>query len=139
MISIRLEFVQIWSLRAGQNVGTPLSNQGGSSTHIAFSPDGRLLASAGDDQSVILWDMTTNRPIGGPFTGFGEKITSLAFAPDGLALYTGLEDGTLLRWDIDPRSWVERSCELAGRNLTRIEWSQYYPPDTYSKRCEQYP
>jgi WD40 repeat protein len=131
--------ILISNLRTGEALGLPISNLQAGVAGLAFGPDRRLLASVNADRTLTLWDSTTNRPIGQPFTGFSARITSLAFAPDGLALYTGLEDGSLLRLDIDPNSWIERNCEMAGRNLSEEEWNQFYLPGTYRKSCAQYP
>ena len=43
-------------------------------------------------------------------------------------------------WDIDPASWREKACTVAGRNLTKLEWQQYMPPDEqYRATCPAYP
>jgi len=40
---------------------------------------------------------------------------------------------------MDPNSWLVRTCERAGRNLTRDEWSQYFPNEEYRATCPQWP
>ncbi|HUF54704.1 MAG TPA: TIR domain-containing protein [Dehalococcoidia bacterium] len=53
---------------------------------VAYSPDGAILASAGDDHTVRLWDVATRQPIGEPLTGHEERVNSVAFSPDGAIL-----------------------------------------------------
>src|SRR5262249_47250313 len=65
---------------------------------VAFSPDGKLVASVSFD-GVILWDVgagTKVRVLPGRH-GAGSKV---AFSPDGKALAVGWDDGTVWRWDV---------------------------------------
>ena len=50
---------------------------------LAFSPDGKILASSSLDGTLILWDIASRQPLGPPLTGHRGWITSLAFSPDG--------------------------------------------------------
>ena len=53
---------------------------------MAFGPDGKTLASGGEDGTVRLWDVATHRPIGDPLTGHAGSVSSVAFGPDGKTL-----------------------------------------------------
>jgi WD40 repeat protein len=64
---------------------------------VAFSPDGRTLASAGTDRTVRLWDPVTGQPTATLF-GHTEIVFSVAFSPDGHTLATGSMDGTVRLW-----------------------------------------
>ena len=56
---------------------------------VAFSPDGRLLASASWDKTVRLWDVSTRQPLA-TLTGHEQLIMSVAFSPDGRILASAL-------------------------------------------------
>ena len=79
--------VRLWNPATGRRVGAPLhvSARYGVSG-VAFSPDGTLLASAGDDGTVRLWNPATGRRVGAPLhASAGCGAPAVAFSPDGNA------------------------------------------------------
>ncbi len=129
----------LWDTTTYEPTSTPLTGHTTGVTSLAFSPDGLTLASGGQDGMLILWDVLSRRAIGNPLRLTSGAATSLAFGPGGLTLASGSDTRQVMLWDVSPLSWIERACELAGRNLTQAEWQQYFPGETYRLTCPQYP
>lgn len=66
---------------------------------VTFSPDGRLLASAGDDLTVRLWNVTTHRRLA-TLTDHTGAVRSVTFAPGGRTLASSGNDCTVRLWDV---------------------------------------
>jgi WD40 repeat protein len=65
---------------------------------VAFSPDGRLLASGSEDRTIAVWDPETSRRVA-VLRGHTQGISSLAFAPDGRTLASAGADENVMLWD----------------------------------------
>jgi WD40 repeat protein len=69
---------------------------------VAFSPDGKTIASAGKDNSVKLWDAATGKEIT-TLNGHSEWVNSVAFSPDGNTIASASRDNSVKLWDVATR------------------------------------
>jgi WD40 repeat protein len=94
--------VVIWDARTGGLLARAQPRTGPVNT-LAFSPDGRLLATAGNDGDITLWDPVSLRRIG-VLAGPVGSVEALAFSPDSQTLASGEDNRTILLWDMATRS-----------------------------------
>jgi WD40 repeat protein len=67
---------------------------------LAFSPDGKLLATAGDDGLILIWDID-NRKLAQTLSAHRWTISALAFLKDGHTLISASWDGNIKFWQVD--------------------------------------
>jgi len=83
---------------------------------VAFSKDGRWLASGSVDAMVCLWDLSAPKPEASPWLmdGHLDEIRAVAFSPDGHWLASGSLDRTARLWNLDQKNPTINSLVLRG-------------------------
>jgi WD40 repeat protein len=85
---------------SGPGLGQPALQGGGAGIGaLAFSPDGRLVATGEQSGAIKLWQVADHRLVL-TLAGHSAKVRSLAFSPDGAMLASGSDDKTARVWDV---------------------------------------
>ncbi|MEH2347119.1 MAG: WD40 repeat domain-containing protein [Nostoc sp.] len=92
--------VELALLNTVHNVAAPntLGGHANAVSAVSFSPDGKMLASGSDDNTVKLWDTSTGKEIK-TLTGHTNSVCGVSFSPDGKMLASGSDDNTVKLWD----------------------------------------
>jgi WD40 repeat protein len=94
--------VRLYDLKRHRDLPPMAGVHDGEIHGIAFSPDGKLIASGGDDRLVRLWDVQSRRQVG-QLAGHTDAVFAVAFSPDGHTIASGGLDRTLRVWDVSRR------------------------------------
>jgi WD40 repeat protein len=95
--------LKLWKVSSGQSLGT--FKGPGDIICVAFSPDGKTIAVAGDalggdgKNRISLLDASTGKEIT-RFKGHTKNVTCVAISPDGKTLASSSVDGTIILWDL---------------------------------------
>ena len=99
--------------------------------HLAFSPDGRILASAGQDASIKLWDPASGQELQ-TLRGHSHAVNQVAFAPDGKRLASAAADRTVKLWD--PATGLEvLTLSRHGGNVVSVAFERRSPAHRLGK------
>ena len=88
--------VKVWDAATGQTLLT-YTGSSGQVYALAWSPDGKWIASAGDDKSVHIWNAATGQTLT-QYHGQTNIIFDVAWSPDGSSIASASADGSVDVW-----------------------------------------
>ena len=103
-----------------------------------YAPDGSQIAAVRADR-ISLWDGHTGAYVAGLPLPADAGPVSIAYLADSSGLVVAAPDGRTWTADTRTDTWTGRACSIAGRNLTKAEWTQYFPTRPYHATCPDWP
>ena len=111
----------VWALVDAGATVERLTGHGGSVWCVAWSPDGRRVATGSGDETARIWDATTGEVVRA-LEGHLGWVQSVAWSPDGRRVATGSRDNTARIWDTTTGE-VVRALVGHGRVVSSVAWS----------------
>jgi WD40 repeat protein len=111
--------VRLWDAATGEERQKLEGHDGGVSV-VAFSPDGKTVASGSGDKTVRLWDAATGEERQ-KLEGHDDYVTAVAFSPDGKTVASGSYDKTVRLWDA--ATGEERQKHQTSSIVSRIAFT----------------
>ena len=115
--------LSVRDVATGQEVARVRLGGAGQMKGLAFSPDGRRLASTTPEFRVYLWDVRTYQPAT-PLTGHTGEVFGVTFSRDGRRLASASLDRTVRVWDVE-----KGDCQAILRGHTDDVYTAVFHPD----------
>jgi WD40 repeat protein len=100
-----------------------LSGHQGEVNSVAFSSDGKIMASGGADSKALLWDTDTWKSRPGSLAGHSDEVLSVAFSPDAKLLATASKDTNIALWDTQTGKWIRQLPRHHSRAVRSLAFS----------------
>jgi len=111
--------VQLWDVASGQPLIT-FQPHTAVIRSLAWSPDGKMLASADGDQVVRIWEVTTGNLSTELADNGGDLVTAVNWSPDGSMLAMAKLDGEVAIWSASP--WKIKTSFHESAEISYIDW-----------------
>jgi WD40 repeat protein len=114
------ETVQVWDAVSGHPLLIYQGHKGQIWT-IAWSPDGKRIASGGDDTTVQVWDAVSGNMIR-KYQGHTGGVYAVAWSPDGKQIASGGWDGIVLVWNVIPDNKPVATYRRHTSSIWTLAW-----------------
>ncbi|MBC8876828.1 MAG: hypothetical protein H8E44_45960, partial [Planctomycetes bacterium] len=115
VLTYRSFSAQLLDLSTRKAIGPPLKHQKPIKA-VAFSPDGKIAVTAGEDFTARLWDAASGKALGSPLKHRG-GVQAVAISPDGTKVLTGGPESTARLWETP----AARSTEQTLKRRSQIQ------------------
>jgi WD40 repeat protein/DNA-binding SARP family transcriptional activator len=128
--------VQLWNPSTGASISHPVLVAAAPVASITFDPSGQRFATAGGPEGGLkLWFTSSLQQDGATLDPEEGTSGNAQFTPDGQLLLTVNANGDGSLWPVSTPALETQACTVAGRNLTREEWSRFITGYGYSQVC----
>nr|VFK30080.1 MAG: WD domain-containing protein, G-beta repeat-containing protein [Candidatus Kentron sp. MB]VFK75044.1 MAG: WD domain-containing protein, G-beta repeat-containing protein [Candidatus Kentron sp. MB] len=118
--SSRNKQVSLWDIATGKRIRI-LGKHGGMVYSVAWSPNGRLLASCSGDRIIQIWEPESGQLLR-ELRGHTNQVEGIVWSPDSKQLCSGSWDNTLLLWDVASGETV-RTLDGHKGPIKSVAWS----------------
>lgn len=112
----------VWEYSSRQLYYPPMKGHSKFITALAISPDGKFIASGGEDAKIILWDSRTGKQIGNSLEGHISAIRHIAFSPDSELIVSSGYDGTIRFWSTKTQKEIREPINTGLSYLNNYFW-----------------
>jgi len=128
--------VQLWDPSTGASISHPVLVAAAPVASIAFDPSGQRFATAGGPEGGLkLWFTASLQQDGATLDPEEGTSGNAQFTPDGKLLLAVNANGNGSLWPVSTPALANQACAVAGRKLTREEWSRFITGYGYGQVC----